>query len=133
MKVFSEDECEAFAETMYENYCSVLSIEVQTMLDMVSRGFVPAMAKDIATYKDGTNFAGERSKVYAAVCEESKKLEDLMAKLPSDLPKQAKYLCDTVKPQMAALRQQVDNSEKLMESSLYPYPTYKTLLYSHHF
>merc|ERR1712211_223308 len=105
---------------------------VQTMLDMVSRGFVLAMAKDIATYKDGTNFAGERSKVYAAVCEESKKLEDLMAKLPSDLSKQAKYLCDTVKPQMAALRQQVDNSEKLMESSLYPYPLTK-LLYSHHF
>merc|ERR1712019_312353 len=46
MKVFSEDECHAFVETMYENYCSVLGIEVQTMLEMIRRDFVPAMAKD---------------------------------------------------------------------------------------
>merc|ERR1712151_560315 len=133
MKVFSEDECAAFAETMYENYCSVLSIEVQTMLDMVSKGFVPAMAKDMAIYKDGVAFAGERNTVYASVTQESKKLEALMARLPEDLPSQATYLRDTVKPQMAALRRQVDSAEKLMETSLYPYPTYETILYSHHF
>merc|ERR1712187_290577 len=100
---------------------------------MVSTGFVPAMVKDMATYKDGAAFVGERSQVYTAVIDESKKLEMLMAKLPEDLPAQAAYLCDKVKPQMAALRKQVDSAEKLMETSLYPYPTYETILYSHHF
>jgi len=134
MKVFSEDECHAFVESMYENYCSVLGIEVQTMLDMISRDFVPAMAKDRATYTDDKEAAAmERTAIYAAVSEESKKLKSLMSKLPEDLPKQAAYLCDIVKPQMAALRKQVDIAEKLIEASLYPYPTYEHILYSHHF
>merc|ERR1719240_1638479 len=44
MKIFSLEECDAFAETMYENYNTTLNIEVETMLSMVSTGFVPAMA-----------------------------------------------------------------------------------------
>jgi len=133
MNVFGKDEHAAFVETMYENYCSVLGIEVQTMLDMVNKGFVPAMTKDLATYKDGAKFAGKRSEIYAAVCEQSSKLELLMAGLPEDLPEQAAYLCDTVRPQMAAVPNQVDLAEKLMETSSYPYPTYEQILYSHHF
>jgi glutamine synthetase len=133
MKVFDEDECEAVAETMYENYCSVLNVEIETMLSMVHSDFVPAMAKDMATYKDQPKFAGERSTIYPAVLEESKNLEGLMANLPDDLAQQAMYLCDRVKPQMAALRKQVDRAEKLIESSLYPFPKYEELLYSHHF
>jgi len=133
MSVFSEDECDAFAETMYENYCTVLTIEVDTMLSMINSGFIPAMAKDMSIYRDQPAFAGERAHVYQAVIEEGKKLERLLARLPDDLPKQAAYLCDTVKPQMEALRKQVDCAEKLMEASLYPYPKYEQMLYSHHF
>jgi len=133
MKVFGEDECEAFAETMYENYCSVLNIEAETMLSMINNAFVPAMAKDMATYMDQPAFAGERKTIYPSVLEESKKLKGLMASLPDDLAKQARYLCDTVKPQMAALRKQVDCAEELIESSLYPFPKYEQILYSHHF
>lgn len=133
MKVFSADECEAFGETMYENYCTVLNIEAQTMLDMVATGFVPAMAKDMATYKDDQAAAGDRAKVYAAVRAEAKKLHDVCRLMPEDLVKQATYLCDMVKPQMVALRGQVDVAEKLMEAPLYPYPTYENILYSHHF
>mmetsp|Transcript_39213 Transcript_39213/g.113204 ORF Transcript_39213/g.113204 Transcript_39213/m.113204 type:complete len:119 (+) Transcript_39213:1-357(+) len=118
---------------MYENYNATLTIEVETMLSMVSTGFIPAMAKDMAIYKDSPKMAGERNTTYPAVQDECKKLKDLMAKVPDDLAKQATYLCDTVKPQMVALRQQVDAAEKLMEASLYPFPTYENMLYGHHF
>jgi len=133
MKVFTEDECDAFAETMYENYVTTLTIEVETMLSMVSTGFTPAMSKDLANYKDTPKLAGERFAVYDNVLEEQKKLKDLMGKMPSDLAAEAKYLCDHVKPQMLALRKAVDSAETLLEQSLYPFPTYEHMLYGHHF
>jgi glutamine synthetase len=131
MKIFSNDECEAFSETMYENYVTTLSIEVQTMQDMVSSGFLPAMAQDLAIYRDAPELAGDRKDLYAAVLAENKKLEALMAKMPSGLVEEAKYLCNTVKPQMESLRSKVDQAETQMQ--VYPYPNYEQMLYGHHF
>jgi glutamine synthetase len=134
MNILSHEECEAFAEIMYENYCTTLCVEVETMLSMVTTGFAAAMAKDMATYADQKDLLiGERGTVYTAVLAESKKLEDMMAKKPDDLASEAAYLCNTIKPQMVALRKEVDAAEKLMQASLYPYPTYEQLVYSHHF
>jgi len=133
MKIFSTEECEAFAETMYENYVTTLCVEVETMISMVNTGFVPAMAKDLSKYKDVPQMAESRNAVYLAVQAETKKLQALMDKKPEDLAQEATYLCDTVKPQMVALRKQVDEAESLMEASLYPYPTYEQMLYGHHF
>eukprot|EP00931_Biecheleriopsis_adriatica_P000253 TRINITY_DN10026_c1_g1_i2.p1 TRINITY_DN10026_c1_g1~~TRINITY_DN10026_c1_g1_i2.p1 ORF type:complete len:731 (+),score=189.94 TRINITY_DN10026_c1_g1_i2:72-2264(+) len=135
MKVFSTEECEAFAESMYENYNTTLIVEAETMLSMVSTGFVSAMAQDLSSYKDAPapSLVMNRKDVYEAVVEEAKKLKVLMTKLPTDLEKEATYLCDTVKPQMAALRAKVDEAEGLMSKSCYPYPTYEQMLYSHHF
>merc|ERR1711988_1382973 len=131
MKIFSDDECDAFAETMYENYVSQLSIEAQTMQDMISSGFTPAMAKDLALYKDAPELAGDRKDLYSAVLAENKKLQALMAKMPHGLAEEAKYLCNTVKPQMELLRSKVDQSGSMMQ--VYPSPTYETMLYGHHF
>eukprot|EP00931_Biecheleriopsis_adriatica_P000250 TRINITY_DN10026_c0_g2_i1.p1 TRINITY_DN10026_c0_g2~~TRINITY_DN10026_c0_g2_i1.p1 ORF type:complete len:731 (-),score=159.31 TRINITY_DN10026_c0_g2_i1:102-2294(-) len=132
--VFSPEECDAFAETMYENYVSTLEIEVETMLSMVTTGFVPAMAKDLAQYVgEASTMAGNRKDVYGAVIDEAEKLKELMASKPCDLEQEAFYLCDVVKPQMEALRKKADEAEGLMESSNYPYPTYEKILYSHHF
>jgi len=134
-KIFSPEECDAFAETMYENYVSTLTIEAQTMLSMVSKGFVPAMAKDLKTYEGAAAaaFAGNRRDVYGCVITESEKLQELLASMPSELDKQAEYLCNEVKPQMDALRNKADDAEDLMDKSMYPFPTYEQMLYSHHF
>jgi len=134
-KIFSPEECDAFAETMYENYVTTLTIEAQTMLSMVSQGFVPAMAKDLKTYEGAAAnaMAGGRKDAYVCVITESEKLQDLLAKMPSDLEKQAEYLCNEVKPQMDALRKKADDAEELMDQSVYPFPTYEQMLYSHHF
>jgi len=132
MKIFSDEECEAFSESMYENYNTTLHIEVETMLSMVATGFTPAFAKDLAIYKDAPSLAGDRNTLYPAVLAEAEKLKGLMKSVPEGLAKEAKYLCDVVKPQMAALREKVDAAEKVMESGLYPYPTYQAMIYDHH-
>jgi len=133
MKVLSKDESAALAETMYENYITTLSIEVETMLQMVSTGFLPAFAKDMANYKDAKELAGDRSKLYASVKDAAEKLKATSASAPHGLKEEAAYLCNIVKPQMDVLRKCVDDAEQLMEASVYPYPTYETLLYGHHF
>jgi len=133
MKVLSKEESSALAETMYENYITTLSIEVETMLSMVSTGFMPAFAKDLAAYKDAPELAGDRSKLYTSVKAAAEQLKSLSGSAPNGLKEEAAYLCNTVKPKMEELRKLVDEAEGLMASSMYPYPTYETILYGHHF
>mmetsp|Transcript_5126 Transcript_5126/g.11882 ORF Transcript_5126/g.11882 Transcript_5126/m.11882 type:complete len:104 (-) Transcript_5126:251-562(-) len=103
------------------------------MIHMMNTGIIPACAKDLAKYECCKELAGKRTEVYANIVKETEKLKDVMQKLPSDLKEEANYLCETVLPTMNALREQVDMAEGLMESGLYPYPNYESLIYSHHF
>lgn len=133
MNVLSEDESDAVAETMYENYIATLDIEVETMLQMVHTGFMPAFARDLSIYRDAPELAGGRKKLYASVETEAEKLKNIRAAAPQGLKEEAAYIANEVKPQMEALRQAVDDAELLIDKSLYPYPTYENLLYAHHF
>ncbi|CAE8677787.1 unnamed protein product, partial [Polarella glacialis] len=77
MGIFPEDEVAAFAETMYETYVSTLIIEVETMLAMVSNGFTPDFAKDLSTYKDAPELAGQHPAVCKEVLAQAEKLRQL--------------------------------------------------------
>jgi len=134
LKIYTKEETEARQEVMYENYISCMCCEVETMIQMVETGFLPACAKDLEKFKGFDKLAGSRKAVYDSIVDESEKLKSLIAAKPhSSLAEEATYLCDTVKPQMVALRAKVDKAESMMESSLYPYPTYEAMIYSHHF
>merc|ERR1719168_346267 len=132
MGIFSAEECDARAEVMFENYATTLSVEVETLIDMIETGILPACAKDMAKYSSMPALAGDRQATYTSIKTETDKLKQLFEKKPHDLRAEATYLCDTVKPQMAAIRAAVDKAEGLLEAGLYPYPTYEELIYSHH-
>jgi len=117
---------------MYEAYVTTLSIEAATMIQMVETGIVPACAKDLKKYEGLPKLAGKRPTLYEGIVDETEKLKGLLTTKPEDLPAEATYFCDTVKPQMAVVRKLVDEAEGLIEASLYPYPTYEALVYSHH-
>eukprot|EP00913_Durusdinium_trenchii_P015036 g14101.t1 len=92
------------------------------------------LVQDLEKYKGFDKLAGSRKSVYEAIVEQLEKLKaSFSAKPHSSLTEEAVFLCDTVKPQMVALRAAVDKAESLLESGLYPYPTYETMIYSHHF
>merc|ERR1712146_541056 len=93
MGIFSAEECDARAEIMFENYATTLSVEVETLIDMIETGILPACAKDMAKYKAMPALAGDR---------------------------EATYTGDTIKPQMVAIRALVDKAEGLLEAGLYP-------------
>merc|ERR1711920_1194610 len=132
MAIFSAEECDARAEVMFENYATTLSVEVETLISMIETGILPACAKDMAKYKTMPALAGDREATYTSIKTETDKLKALFDKKPHDLKAEATYLCDTIKPQMAAIRALVDKAEGLLEAGLYPYPTYEELIYSHH-
>jgi len=132
MGVFSEEECDARQEVMYENYNVVLSIEVDTLIQMVETGILPACAEDMAAYTAMPSLTGDRKSVYEGIAEEITKLKELAKAKPHDLSKEAEYLCNILKPQMAKVREMVDKAEGLLKKGLYPYPTYEELIYSHH-
>jgi len=130
--ISSEEETKARAEVMYEAYNTTLGIEASTMIDMVNTGFLPAFAKDLSLYKDAPELAGGRKVLYSKVKAETEKLAKIMQDVPHDMEKEADYLCDIVKPQMAAVRGLVDEAEGLLEKALYPYPNYESMIYHHH-
>merc|ERR1719437_369197 len=108
MGIFSEEECNARAEAMFESYNTTLSVEVNTMVAMVETGILPACAKDLAKYSAMPKLAGEREATYNSIKVETDKLKALFEKKPHELKAEATFLCDTIKPQMQAVRAVVD-------------------------
>merc|ERR1712176_1651544 len=102
-----------------------------TLVSMVETGIIPACAKDLAKYASMPKLAGEREATYIGIKTETDKLKALFEKKPHELKAEATFLCDTIKPQMQAIRALVDKAEGLLEAGLYPYPTYEELIYSH--
>jgi len=133
LNILTSDETAARTEVMYEAYNTTLTVEVSTLVQMVETGILPACAKDLAAFgNDSSNLAGGRAQLYGSIATEGEKLKQLLTKMPSDMEAEAEFLCDTVKPQMDVVRKLVDEAEGMMEKSLYPYPTYESMLYHHH-
>lgn len=132
--VFTEAEVDARQECLYENYATVLEIEATTLVQMVRQDIEPAMAEDLALYYQagGTPY-NRRKDAYAAVTEQNDILEGLLAKVPADEPKEAAHYCaETLKPQLTEVRKVVDAAELLVKTSLWPYPSYTEICFSHH-
>ncbi|CAK9080797.1 unnamed protein product [Durusdinium trenchii] len=122
LKIYTAEETEARQEVMYENYISALCCEVETMIQMTETGFLPACAKEIrAALLDGLlshsqdleKYKGvEKLAIYDSIIDQLEKLKAAFEKKPhSSLSEEATYLCDSIKPQMAALRAAVDKAE----------------------
>lgn len=130
--VFSNMELDAVTSVMFERYALDIEIEADVMIDMINQGVLPAAAQDLKSY-DGTGLAGPRPKVYAELAKSITELQDLRDKWPmEDEQGAAVYARDVIKPAMAAVREVHDTAERLIDSKLYPFPTYHEMLHVHH-
>ena len=146
-KVYSETELRARHEVRLENYCKVVGIEAQTMLDMARKDILPAMAGYTAELSRG--IAAKQ-----AVCPEIdcsyerstlKEISGLMTaafatvgKLEKDLltckgiassEERADFFKDTILSDMCSLRVSVDSMESLAAADKWPYPSYGDILF----
>ncbi len=145
-KVFTKEEIEARYEILLENYCKVLSIEANTMLDMARREILPAASEyssslaSAAVTKKTMNPAaavGYEEKTSLRISDltsdmltKAEELEDELMKAKScgDTTEEAVYFKDHVLPAMNALRIDGDALETVTSREYWPYPTYGEML-----
>ena len=145
-KVFTKEEIEARYEILLENYCKVLSIEANTMLDMARREILPAASEyssslaSAAVTKKTMNPAaavGYEEKTSLRISDltsdmltKAEELEDELMKAKScgDTTEEAVYFKDHVLPAMNALLIDGDALETVTSREYWPDPTYGEML-----
>ncbi len=145
--VYSETELRARHEVKLENYCKILHIEAQTMLDMARRDILPAMSR--FTAKLSSAVTAKQAVLPEADCtyerDTIKRVSALTGaafrmanQLEQDLMKshsipagaeQAEFFKTEIVKDMRELRISVDTLEVYASSEDWPYPTYGELLF----
>ena len=143
--IFTRAELESREEILYDSYSKTINIEALTMIDMVSRKFLPAGIKYSKELADSVNSIEEagftpsvQSDILGKVQDKLTRMNDAMGKL-KDLEKTARkiesarerafFYKDEVVPAMADLRTPTDELELLTDKSVWPVPTYGDMLF----
>ena len=146
--VFSKAELEARAEINYEIYAKTIIIEARTMVEMASRKFIPAAVKYSGTLSQsiasiesvtiGKDFAAAEHELLGSCC---KNINDAVRALDilktrideaaaiENMKEKALFCRKRIVPSMEALRKPVDELELLVDSRLWPVPTYGELIF----
>ena len=144
--VFRESELRSRYEIQMENYTRTVRIEALTMVDMVRRDILPAVAESnahlaaslSAKHSAGLPVSGYESRLskkLPALLDEidgaEQALEDALANLDGagDVTAQAYSVRDGLLPAMDKLRAPCDEAETLVSRKDWPFPTYGELLF----
>ncbi len=144
--VLSRSEMEARNEIHIEKYCNIISIEANTLIDMVRREIIPAVSAFenslCMTVINRTKVLGSTGGVETDICrtleESNRKLSDYISKLEDSLSQAPaadsfgaiRYYHDKVFVLMEEIRKVINQEEKLIPDKCWPYPTYRQLLFS---
>ncbi len=147
MEVYTQQEMESHYEIKLEKYAQVLNIEVNTMLEMVSKDILPAAYKyisavsktaiDLKTVVPSAKLSAE-TKLLSELDELANSLAEKAAELDAvhkeaveagDMMAVAKAYADKVIPKMAETRAVADKIEPLLGEEYKPFPSYEDLLY----
>ena len=142
--IYTREEINARAEIHIENYVTVISIEANTMIDMIRHDILPAVsgfAEDLcrrASRKekagvsnryetDTAREVGRLTDELLAACED---LETAMGRRPGGSREAMVYCHDVILPIMARARAAADQLETLTDARCWPFPSYADLLFS---
>ena len=144
-KVLSAEELKARAEILLEAYSMKINIEAETMLNMSKRQILPAcieFSSDLADTVASVSAAGVKTVTHKALLEKVcglidslssaiAALEDAVAQAGQveDTVKQAQTYRDTVCTAMVPVRDAADNLEMIVDSGVWPLPTYAEMLF----
>ena len=143
--IFTKVELESREEIIYETYAKTINIEALTMIDMAGKDIIPAVASYagelansvIAVREAGASAQAQAemlSEVDGLLTEAKKALNTLKAVeagasgIP-DVKERAFYYKDTVREAMDALRAPIDKLEMIVDSTVWPIPTYGELMF----
>ncbi len=143
--IFNRVELESREEIIYETYAKTINIEALTMIDMAGKDIIPAVASyagDLANCVIAIKEAGATAAAQVemlnevdALLAEAKKALNTLKKVEagaagiSDMKELAFYYKDTVRVAMDALRAPIDKLEMIVDSTIWPIPTYGDLMF----
>ena len=145
--IYSKVELESCAEIFYDNYSKTINIEAKTMIEMASKQYIPSIIKYMNNLAETINNLKKASdKVDVSVVEQSlievskllseakQALDNLQKKLIEtegikECVKKAMFYRKEVVPIMEALRKPIDELELLVDSNLWPVPSYGAMLF----
>jgi len=145
--IFNENEIVSRQEILLESYAKVINIEALTMVDMVNKDILPAVAsfskelaeliltkkkisqKIISSYEEETlNKLSILSKeLYERINDLSQSIEEL--KKIEDIEKKAFFSSQVLIPKMEKIRETADSMEDKTSKEYWPFPTYGELLF----
>ncbi len=146
-KVYGEKEMHSRLEIFLENYCQIIDIEAQTMLDIANKDILPAVSEysqvlcNTLLAKKAVNPAlpcayeedmiSRISVLTAEMYEDSKRLQDMLAKTYQEksVCKRAQLFKDGIVSAMQAVRASADELETLVSADYWPFPNYGELLF----
>lgn len=143
--VYTEKELRARADVSYEIYAKTVNIEALTMIDMASRDILPAVIRytkelaDAAVQVEALGIdASVQRELLTRVTVLLKQVNTALAELRLCQEKaaalsgveQAKAYHEEVCPAMEVLRAPVDHLERIVDSAVWPMPTYGDLLFN---
>ncbi|WRS26745.1 glutamine synthetase III [Oscillospiraceae bacterium MB08-C2-2] len=143
--ILSSTECHARYEIHLENIVKVITMEAETMQQMVRQQILPSLTRFIgdtaASYNELAGAGFENAQLHGLL----EKLSGLLSAIHCEsvalealehtdhavfsLKELANYMTDTIRPQMHALRTACDAAEALVASDVWPIPTYTDLLH----
>ena len=146
-KVFTKAELESRMEIMLENYVKQVNIEALTMVDMTGKQILPAIESYLTKLLTNVTMkkaispdiscAYETANIekLSAACDEMSANAGILERLTYHLShidniiEQADFVRDEILPQMDTLREYADDAEAIVDSKIWPLPTYGELLF----
>jgi glutamine synthetase len=146
--VFTIDELKSRRDIMLENYCKSVTIEANTMINMVHKRIAPAItrftsdlarqaADKMALFPDlacsyESELVRRLSILTDSIAQRTNSLEKAVIGLQQaeDIIEEAERIRDTVLPAMSELRIPCDEAELLTAKSYWPFPSYGDILFS---
>ena len=146
--VFTIDELKSRRDIMLENYCKTVTIEANTMINMVHKRIAPAITRftsDLARQaSEKKAFAPDLACSYEeelvkrlsvltdCIIHKSNDLQQALIGVgqAEDIIEESALIRDTVLPKMSELRIPCDEAELLTAKSYWPFPTYGDILFS---
>lgn len=143
--IFNRAELKSREEIIYETYAKTINIEALTMIDMAGKDIIPAVASYAGDLANSVIAVREAGATAAAQVEMLNEVDGLLAEAKkalntlkeveagasriSDAKELAFYYKDTIKTAMDALRAPIDRLEMVVDSTVWPIPTYGELMF----
>ncbi len=134
--IYSRKEMESRNEVRVEKYCSVITIEARTLLEMIRKGILGGISAYLTSLPKETAFGStlmeEAGRLGDALLCEADALGHVLERLEAAAcqEERLKIASEEVVGEMAACRKIIDRLERITPEAFWPYPSYTQLLFA---